>query len=58
MKLQNFFLLFHFITGSDYIVNFLETKKVKHIFGYSGGSNLHLLDKIQNSSLEFIVNRH
>lgn len=58
MKLQNFFLLFHFITGSDYIINFLETKKVKHIFGYSGGSNLHLLDKIQNSSLEFIVNRH
>ena len=58
MKLPIHLLFLNLITGSDYIVNFLESKKIKHIFGYSGGSNLHLLDKINTTSIKFIANRH
>lgn len=58
MKFSKWFLFFNVMTGSDYIVQFLESNNIKHIFGYSGGSNLHLLDKISNSSISFITNRH
>lgn len=58
MRLPIHLLFLNLITGSDYIVNFLESKKIKHIFGYSGGSNLHLLDKINTTSIQFIANRH
>jgi thiamine pyrophosphate-dependent acetolactate synthase large subunit-like protein len=54
MKFSKWFLFFNVMTGSDYIVQFLESKNIKHIFGYSGGSNLHLLDKISNSSISFL----
>jgi acetolactate synthase-1/2/3 large subunit len=55
--LTNLFFL-NLITGSDYILDFLESKNIKHIFGYSGGSNLHLLNKINKTSITFIANRH
>ena len=58
MKLPIQLLFLNLITGSDYILDFLQSKKIQHIFGYSGGSNLHLLDKINKTSIKFIANRH
>ena len=58
MITKTLFFLNMILSGSEYIVNFFESKKVKHIFGYSGGANLHLLDTISKSNIEFITNRH
>lgn len=58
MIIKPLFFLNMILSGSEYIVNFFESKQVKHIFGYSGGANLHLLDKISKSNIEFITNRH
>lgn len=58
MKFLKPLFFINMLSGSDYIVDFLQSKKVEHIFGYSGGSNLHLLDKIGKSSIKVITNRH
>ena len=58
MNILKSLFFMNMITGSEYIVKFLQYKKVDHIFGYSGGSNLHLLDNIGKSSIKFITNRH
>ena len=46
------------ITVSDYIIKRLEKEGIKHIFGYPGGANLHLLDKVSKSKMNLIVSRH
>ena len=58
MKFLPPFFFMNMLSGSDYIVHFLESKRVDHIFGYSGGSNLHFLDRIGKSPIKFITNRH
>ena len=40
------------------IKQFFNSKNVKHIFGYSGGANLPLLNELYGSDIEFIVNRN
>ena len=40
------------------IKQFFNSKNVKHIFGYSGGANLPLLNELYSSDIEFIVNRN
>ena len=36
---------------SDYIIHFLEQRKVKDVFLLSGGGMMHLLDSLAKSSL-------
>lgn len=44
---------------SDYVVSFLESKEVKHIFLLSGGGIMHLLDSVgQAKALEYVCNLH
>ena len=44
---------------SDYIANFLEKKKMRHIFGITGGGAMHLNDSFaKNSKLNFIFFHH
>lgn len=44
---------------SDYIVHFLEKKKVEHIFGYPGGMVTHLMDSInRNNTVQGHVTYH
>jgi acetolactate synthase-1/2/3 large subunit len=35
----------------------LKQVGVKHVFGYSGGANLPILDAFHDSTIEFIMNR-
>lgn len=50
------------LTGSQFIMQKLLEKNVNTIFGYSGGSNLHLFNEIKKykdeSKIQFIVNKH
>lgn len=44
---------------SDYVMSFLESKGVKHIFLLSGGGMMHLLDSVGKSKkIEYICNLH
>ena len=46
------------ISVSKYIVRYLIYKKVRHVFGYSGGANLPLLNEFYNyrDRIKFIKN--
>ena len=44
---------------SDYFMNFLFEKKIRHIFGYQGGSVTHLIDSLHKvKGLTYIQNYH
>ena len=45
-------------TGSDIIHKTLLKNNIKHVFGYSGGAILPVLDKFHNSPIDFIMNRN
>lgn len=45
--------------GSDFIVKFLESLNVKHVFGYQGGMITHLVDSLsKNNNIDFIQCYH
>ena len=45
------------ITVARYIYNYLVQKNIKHVFGYSGGALLPLLNEFHNSDhIKFIKN--
>ncbi len=44
---------------TDYVVNFFESKGVKHIFTISGGGCMHLIDSLGKSKkISYICNHH
>ena len=44
---------------SDTVVDFLEKKKIKYIFGVTGGGAMHLNDSIGKSTkINFILHHH
>ena len=44
---------------SDYIAKFIEKKKIKHIFGVTGGGAMHLNDSFgKNKKTKFIFFHH
>lgn len=55
---MRFFSYLQMLTGSEFILHFLKSKKVEQLFGYSGGANLHLLNEIYKEKIPFLVNRH
>lgn len=55
---MRFFSYLQMVTGSEFILHFLKSKKVDQLFGYSGGANLHLLNEIYKEKIPFLVNRH
>jgi acetolactate synthase-1/2/3 large subunit len=50
------------LTGSQYITQFFKQHGMNTIFGYPGGSNLHLLNQIgmeeKKGNLRLVINRH
>ena len=47
------------IKVSDFIVKFLERKKIKHVFGITGGGAMHLNDSFGKSKkFKYIMNHH
>jgi acetolactate synthase I/II/III large subunit len=45
--------------ASDYIIRFLEQKKIHHVFGYIGGAIVNLIHSMkQNRHVHFIQNYH
>lgn len=43
---------------SDYVCNFFSEKGITHAFVLGGGGNMHLLDSIGKSKLEYVCNLH
>ena len=44
---------------SDYVVDFIASQSVKHIFLISGGGNIHLIDSVgKNRKISYICNHH
>ncbi len=43
---------------SDYVVQFLEREKVKHIFMLSGGGIMYLVDSLGKSTIEYVCCHH
>jgi len=44
---------------SDYVVDFIASQSVKHIFLISGGGNIHLIDSVgRNRKISYICNHH
>ena len=44
---------------SDYVINFVASQGVKHIFLISGGGNIHLIDSVgRNRKINYICNHH
>lgn len=44
---------------SDFVVSFLVSKKIKHIFLISGGGNIHLIDSVgKNKNISYVCNHH
>jgi acetolactate synthase-1/2/3 large subunit len=43
---------------SDFLIEYLYSKGVRHIFLVSGGGNIHLIDSIGRSKIEYICNHH
>jgi len=45
-------------TVAEHIVNYLENRDVKHIFGLCGHTNISVLSALEKSSIEFVNVRH
>jgi acetolactate synthase-1/2/3 large subunit len=44
---------------SDYVADFLVKEKVKHAFGITGGTIVHILDSIgRNPNIDYVCNHH
>lgn len=43
---------------SDYVCNFFSAKGIKHAFILGGGGNMHLIDSVDKSKLEYVCNLH
>lgn len=48
----------HKINAAELLVKCLENEGVKYIFGIPGEENLHIMNAIANSSIDFITTRH
>lgn len=46
------------IKVSDFIVDYLYKKGIRHIFLISGGGNIHLIDSIGKSKINYVCNHH
>ena len=46
------------LTVAEHLVNYLEQREVKHIFGLCGHTNIAVLSALQASSIEFVTVRH
>lgn len=46
------------IKVSDFIIQFIESKGVKHIFMLPGGGAMHLVDSVGKSNVEYICCQH
>lgn len=46
------------IKTSDFIIDYLYKKGIRHIFLISGGGNIHLIDSIGKSKINYICNHH
>lgn len=46
------------LTTADLLVQCLENEGVEYIFGLPGEENLHVLEALKNSSIQFITTRH
>lgn len=46
------------INTAQLLIKCLENERVKYIFGLPGEENLHLLEALKNSSIQFITTRH
>ena len=45
-------------TVAELLVDYLEERKVKHIFGLCGHTNIAVLSALDNSSIDFVTVRH
>ncbi len=45
-------------TVSDYVIDFLKSKKIKTVFTVSGGGSIFLCDALFRSNLKYICNHH
>ena len=43
---------------SDYVMQFLEEQKVKHIFMLSGGGIMYLVDSLGRSKIDYVCCHH
>lgn len=43
---------------SDYLCNFFSSKGITHAFILGGGGNMHLIDSVDKSKLEYVCNLH
>ena len=43
---------------SDYVCNFFSAKGITHAFILGGGGNMHLIDSVDKSKLEYVCNLH
>ena len=46
------------MTTAELLVRCLENEKIEYIFGIPGEENLHVMDALRDSSIEFITVRH
>lgn len=46
------------MTGAEFIIDFLEQQRVKHVFGYPGGAIMPIYDALYESSVEHFLCRH
>ncbi|MDY6781928.1 MAG: acetolactate synthase large subunit [Cyanobacteriota bacterium] len=46
------------INTADLLVQCLENEEVEYVFGLPGEENLHVLEALKNSSIQFITTRH
>ena len=46
------------IRVSDYVIKFLESKKIDHVFTVSGGGSIALCDSLFRSKITYICNHH
>ena len=45
-------------TVAEHLVKFLENRKIKHVFGLCGHTNIAVLSALQSSEIEFVTVRH
>ena len=45
-------------TVAELLVGYLEERKVEHIFGLCGHTNIAVLSALDNSSIDFVTVRH
>ena len=45
-------------TVAELLVDYLEERKVKHIFGLCGHTNIAVLSALDTSSIDFVTVRH